>query len=248
MWRSACRRVPRARATAPRRRHLCPEPRHPGEPDHPGPTCPSRRATSARSGVDLDRDGSLGTATRVAFAFDPRNGVTMSWVGRARTELDAGRAAPGGAAVPRGHRVRAFGALSRRRGRTARYGAAARLKELRYARKTGWRSYTTLMQEAQQEAEGGRRQSGRARALLRRHRERHRQRQGLALQGFIEAADGSLRPQTYEESLTCVGCHGAIGRGVDSIISFPRKVADGRPAAAGTIGAPSVRSATLGRR
>ena len=30
-------------------------------------------------------------------------------------------------------------------------GAAARLKELRYARKIGWRSYTTLMQEAQQE-------------------------------------------------------------------------------------------------
>ena len=42
-------------------------------------------------GVDLDRDGTLGTATRVAFAFDPRNGVTMSWVGRARDELAAGR-------------------------------------------------------------------------------------------------------------------------------------------------------------
>src|SRR4051812_15162470 len=48
---------------------------------------------------------------------------------------------------------------------------------------------------------------------------------GWRLQGFIEAADGSLRPQSYEESLTCDGCHGAIGRGVDSVISFPRKLA-----------------------
>ena len=53
---------------------------------------------------------------------------------------------------------------------------------------------------------------------------------GWRLQGYIEAADGSLRPQTYEESLTCVGCHGAIGRGVDSIISFPRKLAEGASA------------------
>ena len=42
-------------------------------------------------GVDLDRDGRLGTATRVAFAFDPRNGIAMRWVGRAKEELDAGR-------------------------------------------------------------------------------------------------------------------------------------------------------------
>ena len=55
---------------------------------------------------------------------------------------------------------------------------------------------------------------------------------GWRLQGFIEAADGTLRPQTYEESLTCVGCHGAIGRGVDSVISFPRMVS-GAQAGAG---------------
>jgi hypothetical protein len=101
------------------------------------------------------------------------------------------------------------------------------MKELRYARKTGWRSYTTLMQQAQQEMKEavgnpdeperffGDIESGVANG------------KAWRLQGFIEAADGSLRPQTYEESLTCVGCHGAIGRGVDSIISFPRKVASG---------------------
>ncbi len=41
-------------------------------------------------GVDLDRDGALAVARRVAFAFDPRNGIGMSYVGRARIMLQAG--------------------------------------------------------------------------------------------------------------------------------------------------------------
>lgn len=177
-------------------------------------------------GVDLDRDGKLGTATRIAFAFDPRNGVDMSWVGRARDELADGRLHLAALLFPEGtefvHSVRYLDVAA-----DGSVGAAARLKELRYARKTGWRSYTTLMQQAQQEMKEavgnpddperffGDIESGVANG------------KGWRLQGFIEAADGSLRPQTYEESLTCVGCHGAIGRGVDSIISFPRKVPDG---------------------
>ena len=179
-------------------------------------------------GVDLDRDGRLGTATRVAFAFDPRNGVAMSWVGRAKDELDAGRLHLAALLFPEGtefvHSVRYLDVVA-----DGTVGAAARLKELRYARKTGWRSYTTLLQQAQQELKEavgnqdeperffGDIESGIANG------------KGWRLQGFIEAADGSLRPQTYEESLTCVGCHGAIGRGVDSVISFARKLPDGAP-------------------
>jgi hypothetical protein len=197
--------------------------------------------------VDLDQDGALGTASRVAFAFDPRRGITMSWVGRAKAELDAGRLHLAALLFPEGtefvHSVRYLDVLP-----DGTVGAAARLKELRYARKTGWRSYTTLMQEAQQETKEafgspdeperffGDVESGVANG------------KGWRLQGYIEAADGSLRPQTYEESLTCAGCHGAIGRGVDSIISFPRKLAEGAWRAAGTIGTPSVRSAQFATR
>lgn len=36
-----------------------------------------------RFGVDLDRDGRIGTATRVAYAWDPPRGIDMSFVGRA---------------------------------------------------------------------------------------------------------------------------------------------------------------------
>ena len=48
----------------------------------------------------------------------------------------------------------------------------------------GWRSYTRLLQAGAAGAQGGRRQPGRAGALLRRHRARHRQRQGLEPAGL----------------------------------------------------------------
>ena len=47
---------------------------------------------------------------------------------------------------------------------------------------------------------------------------------GWLFQGFIEAADGALRPQSYEETVACVGCHGGIGATTDSIFSLPRKL------------------------
>lgn len=47
---------------------------------------------------------------------------------------------------------------------------------------------------------------------------------GWTLQGFIEDADGSLRPQDYEETLYCMGCHTTIGATIDKTFAFPRKV------------------------
>lgn len=47
--------------------------------------------------------------------------------------------------------------------------------------------------------------------------------QGWFVQGFIEDYDGSLRPQTKEEALFCMGCHSAIGTTIDSTFSFVRK-------------------------
>lgn len=47
--------------------------------------------------------------------------------------------------------------------------------------------------------------------------------------GWIEDAKGALRPQNYEETLACMGCHGGIGITVDSGFGLPRKL----PGAAG---------------
>ncbi|MGI9434990.1 MAG: hypothetical protein ACR2Q4_09215, partial [Geminicoccaceae bacterium] len=52
---------------------------------------------------------------------------------------------------------------------------------------------------------------------------------GWLIQGFIEDEEGELRPQRYEETAFCMGCHGTIGATIDQTFAFPRKVtgADG---------------------
>jgi hypothetical protein len=50
---------------------------------------------------------------------------------------------------------------------------------------------------------------------------------GWVMQGFIESADGRLRPQTLEETAACVGCHGGLGATTDATFSFARKLAAG---------------------
>jgi hypothetical protein len=46
---------------------------------------------------------------------------------------------------------------------------------------------------------------------------------GWTYQGFIEDKDGELRPQNYEETQYCIGCHSGIGAIVDSTFVFQRK-------------------------
>lgn len=52
---------------------------------------------------------------------------------------------------------------------------------------------------------------------------------GWWVQGFIEDINGQLRPQNYEETFYCMGCHTTIGSTIDQIFSFSRKIdgADG---------------------
>lgn len=47
---------------------------------------------------------------------------------------------------------------------------------------------------------------------------------GWRIQGFIEASDGQLRPQSREEQLYCMGCHTALGSTIDQTFAFPRKL------------------------
>ena len=47
---------------------------------------------------------------------------------------------------------------------------------------------------------------------------------GWMLQAYIEDYDGKLRPQTYEETFFCMGCHAAVGATIDQTFAFARKV------------------------
>jgi hypothetical protein len=106
---------------------------------------------------------------------------------------------------------------------------APRMKELRYARKTQWASYPIARAIAIKEA----REQEESRDGI--HDVRWSEAgvysaRGWLLQGFIEAKDGSLRPQSYEESAYCEGCHGGIGATTDSTFSLARKLGDDAPA------------------
>lgn len=50
---------------------------------------------------------------------------------------------------------------------------------------------------------------------------------GWSVQGFIEARDGELRANTFEENLFCMGCHTSIGSTIDKTFSFARKMDGG---------------------
>src|SRR5262249_27104805 len=106
---------------------------------------------------------------------------------------------------------------------------AARLKELRYARKTRWYDTADLKAVVQGEAREQTKTSDGSPPVLWVFDQGIDNGQGWYLQGFIEAADGSLRPETFEETAYCAGCHGGVGRTMDSIFSFSRKLTGDAP-------------------
>jgi len=107
---------------------------------------------------------------------------------------------------------------------------APRMKELRYTKKVRWLSPADLAAHAAAEAtEQAESADGVVEFIWQFDRGIYNG-QGWLLQGFIEAANGTLRPQSYEESLYCVGCHGEIGATTDSTFAFARKLDAGAPA------------------
>jgi hypothetical protein len=167
-------------------------------------------------GVDLDLDGTLGTATRVRF------GKGMRYAGRAATRPpEAMPLAPG--VFPLNteflHSVRYLDV-----GAGGEVAMAPRMKELRYARKVRWLGDADLRAIAARESAE---QTASPDGVVYFAPDADRgvyNGKGWLLQGFIEASDGGLRPQSYEETVACVGCHGGIGATTDSVFSFARKL------------------------
>jgi hypothetical protein len=106
---------------------------------------------------------------------------------------------------------------------------AARMKELRYAKKVRWLSPADLRAHAAAEATEQNESADGVVTFLWQFDRGIYNGQGWLLQGFIEAADGSLRPESYEESVTCAGCHGGLGATTDSMFAFARKLGGRAP-------------------
>jgi len=173
-------------------------------------------------GVDLDGDGQLGTARRVRFRFDASGKTTLSWVGQAKHELEAGNTQLAAGLYPEGteflHSVRYLDVAG------ARVDMAARLKELRYARKIGFIDATGSEQLALGETSERKLQPDALRALSIDRVKGAYTHLGWRYHGLIEAADGSLRAQSRDELATCVGCHTGLGVTTDGTFALARKL------------------------
>lgn len=179
-------------------------------------------------GVDLDKDGQLGTATQVTYDWAPLEGRTMSYVGRGKTLLENGEIHLAAGLYPEGtsflHSVRYVGIDGN--------GDAVltpRMKELRYGKKLRWVDYSTLDGIVHADEVEKWAFPDRLRTLAGDLEHGMSNGQGWVYQGFIEDADGQLRPQTYEETAFCIGCHGILGGTTDTTFAFPRKLDASHP-------------------
>ncbi|WP_223638748.1 hypothetical protein [Rhodobacter sp. TJ_12] len=176
-------------------------------------------------GVDLDKDGTLGQALNIAFDWAPKEGRNMSYVGRARVLQAAGEAPLAAGLYPLGteflHTVRYIDVDEV----TGQIRMAARLKELRYMRKTRWQTYFDRQEGALAEAKERDSFPDRIALFFGSSEVGVSNGTGWRLQGFIEDATGDLRPQSFEETVFCIGCHGGVGANDDDTFAFPRKLA-----------------------
>ncbi len=177
-------------------------------------------------GVDLDKDGTLATATQVTYDWAPLENRYMSYVGKAKTEYDAIMASSGYMPMAAGlypaeteflHSVRYIDVVD------GTPTMAARMKELRYARKYSWNTYPQLQNAVNAEIKEKHDFPERLRTIIGNVEQGVQTSYGWVYQGFIEDKEGYLRPQTYEESIYCVGCHSTMGAIVDSTFVFARK-------------------------
>lgn len=174
-------------------------------------------------GVDLDKNGRLATTEKITYDWAPLEGRNMSYVGRARLGQKVGKVHLAAGLFPEGteflHSVRYIDIKD-----DGGIAIAPRMKELRYAKKFGWQTYTELEMAALAEIKEDSDFPDRLGEYIGDVEKGISNNQGWVYQGFIEDANGDLRPQTYEETVFCMGCHGTIGATTDSIFSFPRKL------------------------
>lgn len=176
-----------------------------------------------RVGVDLDKNGRLETATRVVYDWAPQQGRYMSYVGQAKKDLQKGKLHIAGGLFPEGteflHSVRYIDIDERGQSILSK-----RMKELRYMKKRTWKSYADLEETALAEMKERDDFPDRVTPYLGNGEEGINNGTGWLLQGFIEDRAGALRPQSFEETVYCIGCHGGVGITTDSVFGFPRKL------------------------
>ncbi len=172
--------------------------------------------------VDLNRNGVFDVATQVTYDWAPTEGRNMSYVGMAKTLQESGELHLAAGLYPEGSEFL----------HTVRYidvddngiKLSERMKELRYGKKTSWNTYSQLYNAAMGEELETAQFPDRLRTITGNAEKGVINGLGWTYQGFIEDQNGALRPQSYEESMNCIGCHSGVGVTTDSSFAFPRKL------------------------
>jgi hypothetical protein len=158
-------------------------------------------------GADLDGDGKLGTAHRIARV--------AGYVGAAKAYFFGRHLYPQGTEFL--HTVRYLDV-----GANGDVGVSRRIKEVRYMLKAQMMAMHTLAEFYREE--GYEKDAGYLPGYTRLGDRGLDNGMGWAIQSFIEGRDGRLRVSTYEENLFCMGCHNSIGSTIDKTFSMARKV------------------------
>lgn len=161
----------------------------------------------AKIGKDLDGDGALKTASQVV--------KPASWVGAAEGLKFETHLYPQDTEFL--HSVRYVGV-----GKDGGIGVSTRMKELRYSRKV--KAYSKPMYARKYQLEGYEKEAGNLPYYVDLGHYGLDNGNGWALHGFIEDRNGRLRALTFEENLSCMGCHNSVGSTIDKTFSLPRKV------------------------
>ena len=174
-------------------------------------------------GVDLNKNGRLDIANTVVYRWAPLKNDFMLYVGEAGQTIPKNKIAAG--LYPKGteflHTVRYIDTHNNK------IEMSERLKELRYSVKSSWNNYSQLSRSVSSEVKE---RHDFPNQLSQYHSSRNRgiesgliNGRGWKYQGFIEDQHGELRPQNFEETLSCMGCHTGVGATTDSSFAFPRK-------------------------
>ncbi len=181
--------------------------------------------------VDLNQNGKLDKASKIVFkwqkpSFDIKtkkiSNFTMSYVGFARKQLINNDILIAPGLYPKGtefiHSVRYIDI-----DKNNKIVMSKRLKELRYAVKKSWNNYSQLSNLGLEEIKAKHDYPDRVDIFNGNMEIGVNNKRGWFYQGFIENESGDLRPQSYEETLFCIGCHSNIGAVADSTFVFQRK-------------------------
>ena len=181
---------------------------------------------------DINQNGKLDVAKKVVFKWEqPKYNsdtfkiydFSMTYVGKAKQLLETNEylIAPG--LYPLNteflHSVRYIGVDNKNN-----IVMAPRMKELRYGKKVAWKTYYQLKNTGMKKIREKDQTPDKTDQFIGNSEKGIYNQLGWRYQGFIEDKKGDLRPQSYEETLFCIGCHNNIGVIADSTFVFQRKL------------------------